>query len=129
MTELALKATKQRLTETHNREIIFEYLYPFPVVVYNYGCKKCYCETIKYLGICCVRTRIIVPTFIKFNSGLLDLHLSNLICCFLCCSFDRDWKKIEAYVGSKTVIQVLFTSTFSPLQLTLSYRNACDILT
>ena len=25
---------------------------------------------------------------------------------FLCCSFDRDWKKIEAYVGSKTVIQV-----------------------
>lgn len=26
--------------------------------------------------------------------------------CFDLCRFDRDWKKIEAFVGSKTVIQV-----------------------
>ena len=25
---------------------------------------------------------------------------------FLVCSFDRDWRKIEEYVGTKTVIQV-----------------------
>jgi len=33
--------------------------------------------------------------FIKFNSFFSLLY-----------SFDRDWKKIEAYVGSKTVIQI-----------------------
>lgn len=26
-------------------------------------------------------------------------------------SFDRDWKKIEAFIGSKTVIQVSFQRT------------------
>lgn len=27
---------------------------------------------------------------------------------FWICSFDRDWKKIEAFVGTKTVIQVIW---------------------
>src|SRR5690349_22988375 len=35
---------------------------------------------------------------------------------FSCNSFDRDWKKIEAYVGSKTVIQVRSEEHTSELQ-------------
>ena len=30
----------------------------------------------------------------------------------VCLRFDRDWKKIEAFVGSKTVIQVLTKGSF-----------------
>jgi len=52
--------------------------------------------------------------FIKFNSFFSLLY-----------SFDRDWKKIEAYVGSKTVIQVpSISSLISPLQLQSSI-DAC----
>lgn len=32
--------------------------------------------------------------------------LSGLLVYFFTFRFDRDWKKIEAFVGSKTVIQV-----------------------
>lgn len=34
------------------------------------------------------------------------MHILNF-CDFCSFRFDRDWKKIEAFVGSKTVIQVI----------------------
>lgn len=49
------------------------------------------------------------PTFFFF------LCFSAWICLWplIIFRFDRDWKKIEAFVGSKTVIQVCFTSQSS----------------
>ncbi|CAN1128474.1 Protein REVEILLE 6, partial [Linum perenne] len=32
--------------------------------------------------------------------------VSNYSVTIDCCRFDRDWKKIEAFMGSKTVIQI-----------------------
>lgn len=38
--------------------------------------------------------------------GCLAFDLMYVMCMFYHSRFDRDWKKIEAFIGSKTVIQV-----------------------
>lgn len=46
----------------------------------------------------------------RLNRCIVFVWNSNCSCVFffiLFFSFDRDWKKIEAFVGSKTVIQVM----------------------
>ena len=45
-----------------------------------------------------------------YGLGAILLHYLILFFFFVpsfCIRFDRDWKKIEAFVGSKTVIQVI----------------------
>lgn len=37
----------------------------------------------------------------------LKIEMDSVITSITTCRFDRDWKKIEAFVASKTVIQVL----------------------
>jgi hypothetical protein len=51
---------------------------------------------------------------ILYNAMLpnLGFHLGN--------RFDRDWKKIEAFIGSKTVIQVRTFLKFGSFNLFLS---------
>src|SRR3954469_20809703 len=52
--------------------------------------------------------------------GSILVTYMHLFLCLLCNRFDRDWRKIEAFVGSKTVIQVYKYMLCSTLSLCLS---------
>ncbi|CAN1793615.1 Protein REVEILLE 6 [Linum perenne] len=47
-----------------------------------------------------------LPVLLQNPVCLLMKFVSNYSVTIDCCRFDRDWKKIEAFVGSKTVIQI-----------------------
>ena len=53
--------------------------------------------------------------FVTFSDGRMRL--------LLFCRFDRDWKKIEAFVGSKTAIQVAHLLAF-----VLSVVRMCTVV-
>lgn len=55
----------------------------------------------------------------------LSSHTSCLIllCASFIYSFDRDWKKIEAFIGSKTVIQVHLLFPYEFTSNTISYTT------